>query len=280
MHHLSSLPLKKRPLRNDFTSIEDLAAPHSQGLLMTDIEITSSGRSSSASSTDREKETILQQQFSPLNTIYCTNSPFALICNENGFKKANRYISIERSKCFMSPTSSFRTMPYVNNNNNVDEKSLANISFTSSNNASSYNHHHVNSINHSNSSIYCHPCNKHFVGRAKYQAHIRRHNSKLSGRYECTNCGKRFVQRSSLVTHLRIHTGERPYKCVVRTCSESFSDFSTYTKHIRTHTGEKPYTCPICLRAFSQSGNMHRHLKGVHKQITPSDLIEGSNILK
>ena len=119
---------------------------------------------------------------------------------------------------------------------------------------------------HSSSMAFCVPCNKHFLSRAKYQAHIRRHKSKMSGRYRCPDCDKRFVQKSSLVTHLRIHTGERPYKCTFRACSESFSDLSTFTKHVRTHTGEKPYSCPVCLRSFSQSGNMHRHLRGVHKK--------------
>lgn len=229
MNHLSSLPLKKRPLRHDFTSIEDLAVPHSRSFLMSDNEITSSERSSPASSTGKESELSNQHPFSPnqpFSTIYTPQPPFAFIHDPNNLKQTSEYNCFELNQRF-------------------------------------------NSTN-----IYPHPCKNQLINRAKYQAQIRRQNSKSSGRYKCAECGKRFVQNSSLVTHFRIHTGERPFKCTFLTCNEAFTDYSTYTKHIRTHTGERPYSCPICFRKFSQSGNMHRHLKGVHKQIALTKLIK------
>lgn len=116
---------------------------------------------------------------------------------------------------------------------------------------------------HQQQRLICPNCNKIYESNSRYRAHIRRHESKQSGRYQCNICQKNFVQRSSLRTHIRIHTGEKPYHCTI--CEQRFGDFSTYTKHRRTHTGEKPYQCPACFRSFSQSGNMHRHLKVVHR---------------
>ena len=83
----------------------------------------------------------------------------------------------------------------------------------------------------------CQECGKSFSSKTRYRAHLRRHNSKTSGRYQCKQCDKNFVQRSSLTTHTRIHTGERPFKC--NDCSDCFGDYSTFTKHQRTHTGRK-----------------------------------------
>ncbi len=79
--------------------------------------------------------------------------------------------------------------------------------------------------------------------------------------FMCKFCAKTFAQRSTMRTHVRLHTGEQPYKCEY--CHLKFSDFSSYTKHSRTHTGEKPYVCK-CGRGFSQSGNLHRHMKSCY----------------
>nr|XP_037279776.1 zinc finger protein 34-like [Rhipicephalus microplus] len=105
----------------------------------------------------------------------------------------------------------------------------------------------------------CQYCSKRFNSSSKHRLHELRHRSKLDGRYRCIKCGKCFVQNSSLMTHVRSHTGERPYHCKV--CGADFGDVSCYNKHKRTHTGDRPYNCFGCAKAFTQSGNLYRHMR-------------------
>ncbi|XP_037507162.1 zinc finger protein 675-like [Rhipicephalus sanguineus] len=105
----------------------------------------------------------------------------------------------------------------------------------------------------------CQFCAKRFNSISKHNSHELRHRSKNDGRYRCTKCGKCFVQKSSLVTHVRSHTGERPYCCTL--CGAKFGDVSCYNKHKRIHSGDRPYTCFACDKAFTQSGNLYRHMR-------------------
>jgi uncharacterized Zn-finger protein len=49
----------------------------------------------------------------------------------------------------------------------------------------------------------------------------------------------------------------------------AFSDISTLRKHARVHNGERPYLCDICNRRFTQSGNLKKHRRSVHKVTDP-----------
>lgn len=267
MTTLSSLPLKKRPLRYELTCNEAMADVNRDiGLLLA---TTTSCKMNLGNDEMNARAGHSDQLSSASAHLYCRFGDYPS-CHSQHFDRVNSMMAAQHTGYFLSPNHKSTSRGAIASPCPRDEVTSS-ISSTTMDLSSSSS---ASSSQSPVSSIHCSPCNKHFIGKAKYRAHVRRHNSKLIGRYQCPDCSKRFVQRSSLVTHLRIHTGERPYKCDYRLCSESFSDYSTYTKHVRTHTGEKPYTCPICRRAFSQSGNMHRHLKGVHKHVTSSDLLQ------
>lgn len=266
----SSLPFKKRfNFGPSAYPDQESRSPSTSPPVMSDNANDSSNQlpiSPSISEDEREAAmqlinfSILAHQRS-LQQLCKSEASLTVICDKDGFQESsNKYNDREPLNYFPSPESSSASPVPTPTKNDATVSPI--ISSNSSTSASPKPSRRVTAPN---SPIFCQPCNKSFYSRTKYQAHIRRHNSKLSGRYECRTCHKCFVQKSSLITHVRIHTGEKPFKCNNKQCKESFSDFSTYTKHVRTHTGEKPYACPICKRAFSQSGNMHRHIKTIHR---------------
>jgi len=43
------------------------------------------------------------------------------------------------------------------------------------------------------------------------------------------------------------------------------------------HSGQKPYKCEICLKEFSQKGNMKKHMDGMHSQKDIDDTLMDEN---
>ena len=51
---------------------------------------------------------------------------------------------------------------------------------------------------------------------------------------------------------------QKKFKC--ETCDKAFSQSGDLVRHMRTHSGVKPYACELCDKAFSQAGNLASHM--------------------
>jgi len=67
------------------------------------------------------------------------------------------------------------------------------------------------------------------------------------------------------VKHLLTQRVKLYFKCRHTGCKSVFKKSCNLRDHFRKHTGQRPFTCALCQKTFTQSGNLGRHLKNVHK---------------
>ena len=54
-------------------------------------------------------------------------------------------------------------------------------------------------------------------------------------------------------------------RCKYPGCSSVFNKSCNLRDHFRKHTAQRPYKCELCPKSFTQSGNLGRHYKNIHK---------------
>ncbi|CAK1555956.1 unnamed protein product [Leptosia nina] len=101
----------------------------------------------------------------------------------------------------------------------------------------------------------CNTCNKEFLMKATYRAHMRFHTNYCV----CESCGKRCRNHNQLQEHKRARHGlGKIHKCAY--CEYSSATKEALTIHERRHTGERPYICDHCGASFHRRSTLVQHI--------------------
>ncbi|XP_076358837.1 uncharacterized protein LOC143251283 [Tachypleus tridentatus] len=88
----------------------------------------------------------------------------------------------------------------------------------------------------------------------------------------CIYCGKEYSRKYRLKIHVRTHTGHKPLKC--KYCLRPFSDSSNLNKHVRLlENTSSPYHCSQCGKILGRRRDLERHLRSRHGLLSESDVL-------
>ncbi|KAF7233073.1 hypothetical protein EG68_11972 [Paragonimus skrjabini miyazakii] len=109
----------------------------------------------------------------------------------------------------------------------------------------------------------CPECTRSFGHLIHLRHHIRQHHRPDEAPFVCQQCPKRFVNEKRLKRHKELthitDTTKRKSRCSI--CLRSFSFSSSLKRHMSVHSDEKRYKCPFCSQVFKFHASSVKHMR-------------------
>jgi len=117
---------------------------------------------------------------------------------------------------------------------------------------------------HNRQTFECFVCNKLFLQKFNFLAHIERFHDDVSKSYPCQHCDKVFTTKSALDSHMQENVSLRDEIYLLQ-CKNYELHLLYFLKH------KTPLLiCPLCQRGFPQKSSLKRHVQKVHEGIGKS----------
>lgn len=107
-------------------------------------------------------------------------------------------------------------------------------------------------------------CKKAFKSKIGLKEHAAKHTGAYN--FECQTCQKRFLLKSYYCAHMRIHDKERPKNFSCSLCPKTFKTKQNLIDHENCHLGIKFFKCEVCSKSFTTKTHCDHHRKIVHNQ--------------
>lgn len=103
-------------------------------------------------------------------------------------------------------------------------------------------------------------------------------SNSISETYSCKVCSRVLSNKNSLLRHMTLsHSDRKPFTC--RYCNKAFAIMQYLREHERIHSGVRPYSCSLCDKTFVQNGDMHRHVRNVHRSQVENGVGDGATLV-